>query len=150
QSQPTDGHVLIVYRVASAKAGTLKFTVANNSAQTMRIISLAEVSGISTSAPEGANSAYGSGTTAQPGPLATHQAGDYLLMATSTGNNQSFSPAAPLQMVSDVTKGASAATVDSQTGTISTAMTFGVSDNWASVAVAYKSSGPPRLPINLT
>lgn len=150
QLQSSDVHVLAIYRAAATKAGALKFTVANHAAQTMRIISLAEVSGMANASPEAASSAQGSGTNAQPGPLATHQAGDYVLVATSTANNQSFAATSPLQMVSQVTKGAVAGETDPQFGTLSPAMTFGVQDQWAAVALAYKSSGPPKLPINLT
>ena len=150
QAQASDVHLLAVYRVASAKAGKTVFTVSNNAAQTMRIISLAELSGLSAGSPDATAAASGSGNSAQAGAVTPSQAGDYVLVAASTGNNQSFATTQPYQMVTQVTKGALADSVPSQTASTNPSITFGVSDLWASVAVAYKSNATSSIPIKLS
>lgn len=150
QAQATDVHLLAVYRVASAKAGNTVFTISNNAAQTMRIISFAELSGLSTGSPDSTVAASGSGSSALAGAVTPSQAGDYVLVAASTANNQSFATTQPFQMVSEVTKGAFADAVQSQTASTSPSITFGVSDLWASVAVAYKSNATTSIPIKLS
>ena len=150
QAQATDVHLLAVYRVVSAKAGKTVFTVSNNEAQTMRIISLAEVSGLSAGSPDSTAASSGMGTAAQAGALRPSQASDYVLVTASTGNNQSFSTTQPFLMVSQVTKGAYAEAVPTQTAAMTPAISFGVADQWAAIAVAYKASGSSNIPINLS
>lgn len=78
--QSSDRHVLAVYRAASARAGSAAVTVSNNSAYTMRIVSLAEIAGLASGSPDASTLAAGTGTSAQPGALAALQPGDYVLL----------------------------------------------------------------------
>lgn len=150
QSQTHREHTLAVYRVASAKAGDTVFSVSNDSAWSVRIVSLVEVTGISTSAPDDAAAASGTGKSAAPGSLNSSQAGDYILLAASTSYGQSYATAQPFSIESQVTRGAAADSVQPQAAAISPSITFNVSDDWAAIALAYKSTGLPKLPINLT
>jgi hypothetical protein len=150
QAQPTDVHLLAVYRVVCAKAGATTFTVSNNSATTMRIVSLAEVAGLSTGSPDAYSGSSGSGTVAQPGALSASQANDYVIAAASTANNQSFTTAAPFHLETEITKGAYADFTQPQPGSVSPAISFGVQDLWAAVSVAYKIGGNAKLPIYLS
>jgi hypothetical protein len=150
KAQTSDGHLLAVYRVVSAKAGAIVFTVSNRSADTMRVISLAEVSGLASGSPDAASLAAGSGTTAQPGALSSSQPGDYVVLTASTANNQSFSTVQPFLMESEVTKGAYADSKPSQNGSLNPSISFGVTDQWAAIAVAYKTTGTAKLPLILS
>ncbi len=150
QAQPSDVHLLAVYRVASAKAGNTVFTVTNTNAQTMRVISLVELSGLYTGSPDSKSASSGSGLSAQSGALTPSQSNDYVLVTASTANNQSFSTTQPFLMVSQVTKGALATTTPAQTNSMTPAIALSVSDQWAAIAVAYKSSAPANIPVNLT
>jgi hypothetical protein len=150
KAQSSDDHLLAVYRVASAKAGATVFTVSNQSADTMRVISLAEISGLASGSPDASSLAAGSGTAAQPGAVSSSQPGDYVLLAASTGNNQSFSTTQPFLMESEGTKGAYADLKQTQAGSVSPSITFGVKDQWAAIAVAYKTTGSPKLPLVLS
>ena len=150
QAQTSGEHLLAVYRVASAKAGSTEFTISNNAARTMRVISFAELSGLSAGSPDSVSAASGSGSAAQAGAVTPSRAGDYVLVAASTGNNQSFATAQPFQMVTQVAKGASANAVASQTGAMNPSISFAVSDQWAAVAVAYDTSGTSSIPIKLS
>lgn len=148
QAQTGHDHTLAVYRVASAKAGSTVFTVANNSAHTMRIICLAELSGLA--APDATSTSSGYGRNAQVGALKTSQTGDYVFVAASTANNQSFTVNQPFLIETQVSKGAFADSMTAPAGTATPAINFGVSDEWAAVAVSYSAGATPKLPINLS
>jgi len=150
QAQTTDIHVLAVYRVASAKAGSTVFTVTNTNAQTMRVISLVELSGLSTGSPDSKSASSGSSLSAQSGALTPSQPGDYVLVTASTANNQSFSTTQPFLMVTQLTKGALAAAKPAQANSMTPAIALSVTDQWAAIAVAYKSTATANIPINLT
>lgn len=74
----------------------------------------------------------------------------FFLPLASTGRNQSFSAAAPFSIESSVTKGAYADFTEAQTASITPSIAFGVTDRWAAIALAYKTTGTPKLPINLS
>jgi hypothetical protein len=150
KAQPSRHHLLAVYRVVFANAGAMVFTVSNRSADTMRVISLAEISGLASGAPDASSLAAGSGTAAQPGALTSSQPGDYVVLAASTGNNQSFSTSEPFLIESEITKGAYADLKQSQSGSVSPSITFGSTDQWAAIALAYKTTGNPNLPLMLS
>ncbi len=148
--QTSNRHLLAVYRVAYANAGAIVFTVSNPSADTLRVISLSEISGLASGSPDASTLAAGSGPAAQPGSLTSSQPGDYVLLTASTGNNQSFSTTEPFLIESKVSKGAYADLKQSQAGSVTPSMTFGFSDQWAAIALAYKSTGTPKLPLMLS
>jgi len=143
-------HILGVYRAASANAGSTSLTVSNNASSTMRIVCLAEVSGLAAGAPDAQASAVGSGTSALPGTIATTQANDYVLVAAGTDNNQSYSTAQPFLVESQATRGAYADATASQPSTLTPSISFGVPDEWFAIALAYKTAGTPRLPVFLS
>jgi hypothetical protein len=152
QAQTADVHLLAVYRAATAKAGSTTFTVSNKAAQTMRIISLSEISGLASGSPDAALTAAGSGTLAKTNALTTSHPGDYVLVAASTANNQSFSTTQPFHIESQATKGAyaDADAAATQTSTMTPSIAFSVSDEWAAVSIAYESTATAQIPIDLT
>ena len=148
--QQNNTHILAVYRAASANAGPTSFTVSNNASTTMRIVSLAEITGLINGAPDAQATAVGTGTSANPGSITTTQPNDYVLAAAATDNNQSYSSLEPFLIESQVTRGAYADALPPQATTLSPTISFGVSDGWLAVAVAYKTNGTPRLPVFLS
>jgi len=150
QAQTADVHVLAVYRAASAKAGSTTFAVSNKAAQTMRIISLAEISGLASGSPDAALTAAGSGTLAKTAALSPSHPGDYVLVAASTANNQSFSTTQPFHIESQATKGAYADAAATQTSTMTPSIAFSVTDEWAAVSLAYESTATAQIPIDLS
>ncbi len=150
QAQTADVHVLAVYRAAAAKAGSTTFTVSNKAAQTMRIISLSEISGLASGSPDAALTAAGSGTLAKTSALTTSHPGDYVFVAVSTANNQSFSTSQPFHIESQATKGAYADAAPTQPGTMTPSIAFSVTDEWAAVSIAYNSTATAQIPIDLS
>lgn len=146
-AQSDDPHILAVYRAASANAGSTSLTVSNNSSSTMRIVSLAEVTGLAAGPPEAQASAVGSGTSASPGPITTTQANDYVLVAAGTDGDQSYSAALPFLVESQATRGAYADATPAQPSTLTPSISFGVADEWFALALAYKSNSTSRLPV---
>jgi hypothetical protein len=143
-------HILAVYRAVSANAGLTSFTVSNNNSSTMRIVGLAEVTGLAAGPPEAQASALGSGNLAQPGAITTTQANDYVLVAAGTDGNNSYSAAQPFLVESQATRAAYADALPPQPSTLTPSVAFGVSDDWFAIALAYKTSGKPRLPVFLS
>jgi len=150
QAQPADVHLLAVYRAVSAKAGSTTFTVSNEAAQTMRIISLDEISGLAPGSPDAALTAAGSGTLAKTSALTTSHPCDYVFVAASTGGNQSFSTTQPFRIESQATKGAYADAAPTQSSTMTPSIALSVTDQWAAVSLAYKSAATAQIPINLS
>lgn len=148
--QSTNLHILAVYRVASANAGATSLTVSNSATSTTRIVGLAEISGLASGAPSAQVSAVGSGTVAMPGTIATTQANEYVLLAAATDNNQSYTSLQPFLVEADVTRGAYADAIPTQPATLTPEISYSVSDDWLAIALAYKTTGTPRLPIFLT
>jgi hypothetical protein len=144
-------HILAVYRVMSASAGATSLTVSNSASSTMRIVGFAEVSGLAADPPDAHASTVGSGTSAIPGSLTTTVANDYVIAAAATDNNQTYGTTQPFLIESTATRGAFADALVSQPATLTPAISFGVSDDWLAIAVAYKTSGAAsRLPIFLS
>jgi hypothetical protein len=143
-------HILAVYRVISANAGATSLTVTNTSSTTMRIIGFAEITGLAAGPPDTQATAVGSGTTALPGSLTTSLANDYIVVAAATDNNQTYSATEPYLIESTASRGAYADAIAPQPITLTPAISFGVSDDWLAIAIAYKTTGTPNLPIFLT
>ena len=143
-------HVLAVYRVISANAGATALTVTNTSSTTMRIAGFAEVSGLAAGPPDSQVSAVGSGTTALPGSLTTSLNNDYVVVAAATDNSQTYSATEPYLIESAATRGAFGDAIAPQPTTLTPGISFGVSDDWLAIAIAYKTTGTPNLPIFLT
>jgi hypothetical protein len=148
--QPGNLHILAIYRVISANAGSTTFTVSNAATSTTRILGLAEISGLAVGPPESQAALLGSGTTAQPGAVTTTQANDYVLLAAGTDNDQFYSAHTPFLVEAQATRGAYADAMVAQPTTLTPSISFGVSDNWFAIALAYKTTGTPRLPVFLT
>ena len=144
-AQTIDGHSLLVYRAQIAASGLATVSITNKSASTVRIIGFAEVAGL-TGALDGINKAIGSSNAPQPGAIAPTQTNDYLLIAASTADNESFAASGGFQTEQALSKGAFADLMQPTAGAVSGSMKLSSANQWAAVAVAYKTT--PRLPLS--
>lgn len=144
--QSIDGHSLAVYRAQIVGSGTATLSVSNGSASTVRIIGFAEVMGLVSGAPDGMNKSIGSSNTPQSGPVVPTQANDYILLAASSANNESFTPSAGFHSEQSLAQGAFGDQYQATAATINGSMALSSADQWAAIAVAYKTM--PRLPIS--
>lgn len=144
--QSIDGHSLAIYRSQVAAAGTATVSVSNSSAATMRIIGFAEVTGLMAGAPDGINKAIGSSNVPQPGAVLPTQPNDYILIAASTANNETFTVNGGFHSEQFVSKGAFGDLYQATAVSAAGSMTLSSADQWAAIAVAYKAMS--RLPIS--
>jgi hypothetical protein len=143
--QSIDGHTLAVYRAQIGASGTPTVTVTNSSASTARIIGLEEVTGLISGAPDGVNKAIGSSSLPNAGLLSPTQSNDYILLAVSTADNEAFTASGSFHREQDLTRGAYADEYQATAAGVSGSMSLSSADQWAAIAVAYKTT--PRLPI---
>ena len=144
--QSIDGHSLAIYRSQVAAAGTATVSVSNSTAATMRIIGFAEVTGLMGGAPDGINKAIGSSNVPQPGAVLPTQPNDYILIAASTANNETFTVNGGFHSEQFVSKGAFGDLYQATAVSVAGSMTLSSADQWAAIAVAYKAMS--RLPIS--
>jgi hypothetical protein len=145
--QTVDGHSLAVYRTQIATAGTATLSISNSSASTARIIGFAEVVGLVNGAPDKIAAAIGSNNLPQAGALAPTQANDYLLLAASTADNETFQCKGGFLCEQSLPKGAFGDQDQTVAASVNGSMSISSADQWAAVAVAYKTI--PRVPISL-
>lgn len=145
--QTVDGHSLAVYRASVATAGTPTLTVSNSSASTARIIGFAEVSGLVQGAPDQVAGTIGSNGTPNAGTLSPTQSNDYILVAVSTADSESFTCSNGFLCEQTLSKGAFGDQDQTTAASISGSMSIGAPDQWAAIAIAYKST--PRVPLSL-
>ncbi len=145
--QTVDGHALAVYRAPVTTAGTPSLSVSNSSASTMRIIGFAEVGGLASGAPDSVVAAIGSTSAPNAGTLSPTQANDYLLAAVSTADAETFTCSNGYTCEQALSKGAFGDQDQTTAASISGSMSISSSDQWAAIAIAYKSS--PRVPLSL-
>ncbi|HEX4077231.1 MAG TPA: hypothetical protein VHX49_17665 [Candidatus Acidoferrales bacterium] len=145
--QTIDGHSLAIYRAPITTAGTPTLTVSNSSASTARIVGFAEVAGLAAGAPDQVAAAIGSNNTPTAGTLSPTQANDYLLVAVSTADGETFTCSSGFVCEQTLSKGAFGDQDQTAAASISGSMSITSADQWAAVAIAYKSS--PRVPLSL-
>lgn len=144
--QSIDSHSLAVYRSQVVSAGTATVSVSNSSAGTMRIIGFAEVTGLMGGAPDGLNKAIGSSNMPQPGAVLPSQPNDFVLIAASTANSETFTVNGGFHSEQFVSKGAFGDLYQATAASVAGSMTLSSADQWAAIAVAYKAMS--RLPIS--
>lgn len=145
--QTVDGHALSVYRAPITTAGTPSLSVSNSSASTMRIIGFEEVGGLASGAPDKVVAAIGSTSTPNAGTLSPTQSNDYLLAAVSTADSETFKCSNGFTCEQALAKGAFGDQDQTTAASIAGSLSISSSDQWAAIAVAYKSS--PRVPLSL-
>ena len=146
-AQTIDGHSLAIYRAQVTTSGTPTLSVANKSASTVRIIGFEEVTGLTGGTPDGITQAIGSSSTPQPGTVSPTQANDYVLLAASTANNESFSVGTGFHAEQSLGKGAFGDQYLATKSPVNGSISISSADQWAAIAVAYKAM--PRLPISI-
>jgi hypothetical protein len=144
--QTIDGHALLIYRTQVTTSGVSTFSISNSSASTARIIGFAEVTGLVSGPPDGMNQAIGSSNTPQAGALQPTQSNDYLLLAASTADNETFTDNAGFHAEQSLPKGAFGDQSQATAAPLNGSMTLASADQWAAIAVAYKTM--PRLPLS--
>lgn len=145
--QSVDGHALAIYRAPITTSGTPSVSVSNSSASTMRIIGFAEVNGLATGAPDKVVAAIGSTSTPNAGTLSPTQSNDYLLAAVSTADSETFKCAGGYTCEQSLSKGAFGDDDQTTAASVSGGISLSSSDQWAAIAIAYKSSA--RVPLSL-
>ena len=145
--QTVDGHSLAIYRAPVATAGTPSLSVSNSSASTTRIIGFAEVAGLASGAPDSVVAAIGSTSAPSAGTLAPTQSNDYLVVAVSTADAETFKCSSGFTCEQTLSKGAFGDQDQTTAASIAGSMSISSSDQWAAIAIAYKSS--PRVPLSL-
>jgi hypothetical protein len=144
--QTIDGHSLLVYRSPVTTSGTATLSVYNSSAATARIIGFAEVTGLITGPPDGINKAIGSNNKPQAGPVLPTQSNDFILLASSTAGNETFTDSAGFHSEQSQPKGAFGDQYQATAASINGSMTLTAADQWTAMEIAYKTMA--RLPLS--